>query len=74
MSFDMLRKMGVVLKRAQYFITCRGKLFNPFPIEERFIVNRLADTEMRDMYNITDRTVCHQMSLFDDWLKQGVTT
>lgn len=70
-TFEMLKKMGVVLKRAQYFITCGGKMMYTFPIEEKFIVNRLADSERKDVYSITDRTVYHQMSLFDDY-KMGV--
>lgn len=70
-DFDMLKKMGVVLKRAQYFITCSGKMMYSFPLEEHFIVGQLVDAERSDVYSITDRTVYHQMSLFDD-LKLGV--
>ncbi len=70
-TFEMLKKMGVVLKRAQYFITCGGKMLHSIPIEERFIVNRLVDVERRDVYSYTDQTTYHQMSLFDDF-KLGV--
>lgn len=70
-TFEMLKKMGVVLKRAQYFITCNGKMLYSIPIEEKFIVNRLVDVERRDVYSFTDRTTYHQMSLFDDF-KLGV--
>lgn len=71
LTFEILKKMGVVLKRAQYFITCRGKMMYSFPLEEKFIVNRLTDVERRDVYNIQERTIYHQMSLFDD-MKMGV--
>ena len=64
-NFDMLKKMGVVLKRAQYFITCGGKMMNAIPIEEKFITNRLTDAERQDVYSITDRTVYHQMNIFE---------
>ena len=29
MNFDYLKKMGIVLKRARYFITCDGKTVKP---------------------------------------------
>lgn len=67
LSFDILKKMGVVLKRAQYFITCGGKMMNSFPFEEKFIVDNLAYIERKDVYSITDRTTYHQMNLFDDF-------
>ena len=37
LDFSALKKMGVVLKRAQYFITCQGKMLYRIPIEEDFI-------------------------------------
>lgn len=67
LTFDMLKKMGIVLKRAQYFITCGGKMLYPFPIEEKYIVNRLTDVESSNVYSITDQTVYRQMNLFDDF-------
>ncbi len=70
-TFDMLKKMGIVLKRAQYFITCGGKMMYSIPIEEKFITNRLTDAERKDVYSITDSRVYHQMNLFDDF-KMGV--
>jgi len=72
-NFDMLKKMGVVLKRAQYFITCGGKMLYNIPIEEKFITNRLTDVDRRDTYSISDNTIYHQMSLFDD-MKMGVVS
>lgn len=65
LTFEALKKMGVVLKRARYFITCGGKMMDKIPIEERFIVNRLTDVDRREVYNFSDRTACRQMSLFD---------
>lgn len=73
LDFDTLKKIGVVLKRAQYFITCNGKMLNRIPIEEKFIVNRLTDVERKDVYSISDRTTYHQMSLFEIY-KHGVAT
>ena len=34
LNFDTLKKMGVVLKRALYFITCNGKMMYPTKIDE----------------------------------------
>ncbi|MBR5993286.1 MAG: putative DNA modification/repair radical SAM protein [Lachnospiraceae bacterium] len=69
LTFDALKKMGVVLKRAKYFITCGGKMMDRIPIEERFIVNRLTDVDRREVYSFTDRTTYRQMSLFDMGMK-----
>lgn len=65
LTFDALKKMGVVLKRARYFITCGGRMMDRIPIDERFIVNRLTDVDRREVYNFSDRTTYRQMSIFD---------
>ena len=39
LGFEDLRKMGVVLKRALYFITCSGKMMYKTKIEEDYIGN-----------------------------------
>ena len=41
LDYPDLKKMGVVLKRAQYFITCNGRMLYHIPFEERFITNQL---------------------------------
>lgn len=46
-SFEDLRKMGVVLKRALYFITCNGKMLYPTRLEENYIVRNLLDNEKK---------------------------
>ncbi len=40
--FEDLKKIGVVLKRALYFITCNGKMMYPTKIEENYIVRNLT--------------------------------
>lgn len=37
LTFDALKKIGVTLKRALYFITCNGKMMYPTKIEEDYI-------------------------------------
>lgn len=68
LNFQMLKKMGIVLKRAQYFITCSGKMLYNIPIEERFILNRLVDVEAVNNMKIEGETVQYQqMNLFSDF-------
>lgn len=67
-NFEMLKKMHVVLKRAQYFITCSGKMLYHIPIEENFIRNQLIDAEKTALDKINGETVQYkQMSLFSDF-------
>lgn len=54
-NFYHLKKFGTVLKRARYFITCRGKYFGGIPLREDLIKRRLISGN-------NDR---QQMSLFN---------
>ncbi len=42
LTFEDLKKIGVVLKRALYFITCNGKMMYPTKLEENYIVRNLT--------------------------------
>jgi len=69
-NFQMLKKMGIVLKRAQYFITCNGKMMFNLQIEEKFILNRLADVENEDSRRIETKESnanYDQLNLFSDF-------
>lgn len=66
LTFDDLKKFGVVLKRAQYFITCAGKLQNPIKIDQDYITNCLLGEERRSNWDISHRDSYRQLSLFDD--------
>lgn len=48
LTFDDLKKIGVVLKRALYFITCSGKMMYNTKLEENYICENL----MRDRTQI----------------------
>jgi len=37
LSFDNLKKIGLVMKRARYFLTCNGKTFGPLDMDPVFI-------------------------------------
>lgn len=65
LEFHDLKKMGVVLRRALYFITCNGKMMCPTRMEEDYIARNLLETKEKipvEIRNIGYR----QMSLFDD--------
>ncbi len=66
LDFEHIKKMGVVLKRAQYFITCKGKMFNKVRIEENFITNQLIGVEHKNNWEIEHSNSYRQLTLFDD--------
>lgn len=50
LDFYDLKKLGVVLKRAQYFITCKGKYYGDTVLRETDIRNRLIDKPSKLLY------------------------
>ena len=50
LDFVSLKKMGVVLKRAQYFITCGGRQMYHTPIEEGYITRQLTGVDQKDIW------------------------
>lgn len=66
-DFAYLKKMGVVLKRAHYFITCGGKMMYRIPIEEQYITRQLIGDNHRENWEIAHQNQYEQMSLFDDF-------
>ena len=67
LDFDHLKKMGVVLKRAHYFITCNGKMMYRIPMEEDFITKQLTSVEYKENWQLMNQQEYHQMSLFGDF-------
>ncbi len=65
LGFDDLKKLGVVLKRALYFITCSGRMLYPTKIEEDYIVKHLVDALPGKLSEHHDPVTYRQMSLFD---------
>lgn len=65
LKFEDLKKMGVVLKRALYFITCGGKMMYPVRLEEDYITRNLLNTKEK-LPEGADGMTYRQMSLFDD--------
>lgn len=66
LNFETLKKLGVVLKRARYFITCNGKYFdrisyfNPTFINENLLMLEKRSTPLNSNYS--------QLSLFENSL------
>ena len=51
LSYDSLRRLGIVMKRAQYFITCKGKYYVP-SLRPQELRNRLTATEQPQAYEM----------------------
>ena len=66
LNFDDLKRIGVVLKRALYFITCSGKMMYPTKIDEDYIARNLLNVKEKLPEGITSSGVTYkQLSLFD---------
>ena len=65
LTFEDLKKIGVTLKRALYFITCSGRMMYPTKIEEDYITRNLISGEKKLPFD-KDGMTYRQMSLFDD--------
>ena len=67
LDYSHLKKMGVVLKRAVYFITCNGRMMYDFlKVDEDFITRRLVGEE-KELQRYYQQSQIHyqQLSLFD---------
>ncbi|MDE5590639.1 MAG: putative DNA modification/repair radical SAM protein, partial [Acetatifactor sp.] len=73
LTFGDLKKMGVVLKRAVFFVTCSGKMMYPVKLDEDYIVRNLTDKNERIRFG-ADGMSYRQMSLFDDGSFTGALT
>ena len=53
-TYDALKKMGIVIKRARFFLTCQGKYYGDSVISEKWIRQQLSPPPTH-----------HQVSLFE---------
>jgi putative DNA modification/repair radical SAM protein len=67
LDFKDLKRMGIVLKRAVYFITCNGKMMYPIKINEDFITRQLLADKGKLPFGMTQDMTYRQLSLFDDF-------
>ncbi len=65
LRFEDLKKLGIVLKRALYFITCSGKMMYPTKLEEDYITRNILNEHPRLPFT-SDGMTYRQLSLFDD--------
>ena len=64
-DFEDLKKMGVVLKRALYFVTCNGKMMYPTKMEQDYILRNLLSVGEKVPISVRELGY-KQLSLFDD--------
>jgi len=68
LDFNSLKKIGVVLKRAIYFITCNGRMMYDFlKVEEDYITRNLVSGETDIVKGFGDNITYKQLTLFDDF-------
>ncbi len=66
LDYTSLKKFGVVLKRAMYFITCHGHMMMPIRMDRRFILTNLLGLGEKLPQGITGEVSYQQMTL-EDW-------
>ncbi len=65
LTFSDLKKIGVVLKRALYFITCNGRMMYPTKLDEDYICRNLMGDRTLIPREIRESGY-RQLSLFDE--------
>ncbi|MHA6533860.1 putative DNA modification/repair radical SAM protein [Paenibacillus sp. BAC0078] len=63
LDFHALKKLGVVLKRAQFFITCKGKTLEGLKVGEHTLLRSLMSGQELAQFQ---QPQYEQLSLFDD--------
>lgn len=70
LDYMALKKFGVVLKRAMYFITCNGKMMMPIRLNREFILTNLLGLGEKLPPALTGDTAFRQMSLTEFGLEK----
>lgn len=65
LTFEHLKKLGVVLKRALYFITCSGRMMYRTKLDEDYITRNLLSLHEKLPFD-KDGMTYRQLTLFDD--------
>lgn len=65
LTFEALKKLGVVLKRAVYFITCGGKMMPGARFDHAFIYQNLTADTRRNPGQLPFSPAVEQLSLFE---------
>lgn len=69
-DFYDLKKLGIVLKRAQYFITCKGKYYGIKSMDSEIIRNQLVDGSPMEK-NYQQLSLFDKISLEDKYIQIG---
>ena len=64
LDFDALKRMGIVLKRAQYFILCKGRQAKYITIDKKAASDMLISSSAKENFKISAGDVT-QLSFFD---------
>lgn len=68
LDFQALKGMGVVMKRAIYFIVCNGKMMYDFlKIDEDYITRNLLENDKNVMEGFGEKVTYKQLTLFEDF-------
>lgn len=68
LDYHALKAIGVVMKRAIYFITCNGKMMYHFlKIDEDYITRNLLENDKDVMKGFGEKVTYRQLTLFDDF-------
>lgn len=68
LDYQALKGMGVVMKRAIYFIICNGKMMYDFlKIDEDYITRNLLENDQNVMEGFGEKVTYKQLTLFDDF-------
>lgn len=54
LDLEVLKKLGVVVKRATYFITIKGKFFGDIPLDHPTLIERLSENNSPNQREIGD--------------------
>ena len=65
LRLEDLKKLGVVLKRAQYFITCGGHAASPASLAQSSLLTALLSDKSLELYRYRNALPREQLSLFD---------
>ncbi|MNI41060.1 hypothetical protein D3C73_953030 [compost metagenome] len=63
LDFSALKKLGVVLKRAQFFITCKGKMLEGLKVSEHTLLRSLMSGQE---LAVLEPPQYEQLTLFND--------
>lgn len=72
LSFDHLKKLGILLKRAAYFITCSGRYMKGMKFDFNFIYDNLTIDVKNKTNGLPLENESMQMTLFDKPLQQSL--